>query len=149
MASALDILPTFCKLSGTPLPADLLLDGTDLSPAFDGLPIDRSQPLVWAYYNSLNEACVALRDGPWKVLGVLNEGQLPKNTNLTTQNAKPYTGARVTDVEVYRVAGDIGESEDLALQDAVLRQRWIERLNKAYRELVAGSHIWRPVAGSK
>ena len=142
VASALDLLPTFCQLSGTQVPADLILDGTDLSPAFAGQPIRRARPLVWAYYNSLNEACVALRDGPWKVLGVLDGGKLPKNTNLTAKNAEPYLHARVTDVEVYRVADDIGESADLAQQDPALRQHWLERINAAYRELADGSHVW-------
>ncbi len=141
-ASALDLLPTFCKLSETSLPADLVLDGTDLSPAFDGRLIDRTEPLVWAYYNSLNEACVALRDGPWKVLGVLNEGKLPKKANLTTSDAQPYVGAHVTDVEIYRIADDIGETDNLAKKDPALRQQWIEKLDKAYHELAEGSHIW-------
>ncbi len=142
VASALDLLPTCCRLSHTQLPGDLLLDGTDLSPAFDGQPIDRSKPLVWAYYNALNEACVALRDGPWKVLGWLDDGKLPKKTNLTTGDARPYLDARVTDVEVYRIADDNGETDDLAKKDPALRQHWIEQLDKAYRELADGSHVW-------
>jgi len=142
VASALDLLPTFCRLSGTTIPADLVLDGTDISPLFAGQTIERTKPLIWAYYNSLNEACVALRDGPWKVLGVLNNGHLPKITNLTQDTARPYLDAHVTDVEVYRITDDIGEAVDLSKQDPALRRRWIEQLDQAYRELAEGSLVW-------
>jgi arylsulfatase A len=144
VVSALDLLPTFCRLANTPLPAARIFDGTDLSPAFDGQTIQRDRPLVWAYYNALNEACVALRDGPWKVLGVLEGGRLPKSTNLTAVNAAPYLEARITDVEVYDVSCDAGETVDLAAHDATLRQQWLARINAAYRELAEGSHVWRP-----
>ena len=79
---------------------------------------------------------------PGKCWACWTEGKLPKNTNLTAKNAEPYLHARVTDVEVYRVADDIGESADLAQQDPALRQHWLERINAAYRELAEGSHVW-------
>lgn len=145
--SALDVLPTFCALAHAPVPADLAPDGTDLSPALAGQPFQRTRPLVWTYYNALNQATVALRDGPWKVVGTLDDGQLPKTTNLTTRNAERYRQAGVTDVEVYRVADDIGETADLARQDPDLKRRWLDRINAAYRDLVEGSHIW-PAAGN-
>ena len=142
VASALDLLPTCCQLSGAKLPTELSLDGTDLSPAFDGRPVVRPKPLVWAYYNALNEARVAMRDGPWKVLGVLDDGKLPKKENLTTTDGPPYLNARVTSVEVYRILEDIGESEDLAQNDPALKKKWLTTINDAYRQLASDSHLW-------
>ncbi len=143
VVSALDLLPTFCRLAGSQVPANLLLDGTDVSPLLAGQTIQRTKPLIWAYYNSLNHACVAMRDGPWKILGVLNDRQLPKRENLTRATAQPYLDADITDVEVYQITDDVGETEDLAKRDPALRQQWIEKLNQAYRELAAGSYIWQ------
>ena len=52
--SALDFLPTFCKLAGIKTPADLELDGADFTAALDNNAVERKKPLVWAFYNALN-----------------------------------------------------------------------------------------------
>ena len=54
--SSLDFLPTFCRLAKATVPTDLEIDGADFGPALKGEPISRSKPLVWAYFNAINEA---------------------------------------------------------------------------------------------
>jgi arylsulfatase A len=140
--SSLDFLPTFCRLAGIDPPENVAFDGTDFSPVFDGQPITRAKPLVWAYYNALNEARVAMRDGKWKVLAKLNNGQLPKMSNVTGETYPQIRDAKLTDVEVYEILEDVHEDNDLAVSRPELGKQLGDKLRERYRELVDGSHVW-------
>jgi arylsulfatase A-like enzyme len=71
-----DFLPMFCELGGAELPKDQKLDGEDLSRAFFGTSVTRTNLLYWEY--GRNETFgyppkqrspnVAIRDGKWKLL---------------------------------------------------------------------------------
>jgi arylsulfatase A-like enzyme len=59
----LDLFPTVARVSGGPAPADLTLDGADLSPLlFEGKPLP---PRDHFYYH--NGQLRAVRRGPWKL----------------------------------------------------------------------------------
>ncbi len=140
--SSLDFLPTFCQLAGIEPPSGLALDGTNFLPALKGQPIERDKPLVWAYYNAINDARVAMRDGNWKVLAKLEGGTVPKFQNITAETLPIVKNASLTDVEVYDLASDIGEKNNLATSRRELAKRLSEKLESAYRELVTHSHVW-------
>ncbi len=106
----------------------MALDGIDFSPLLDGQPLNRSKPLVWAYYNAINDARVAMRDGKWKVLAKLNGGQLNKMTNVTTETFPLIRDAKLTDVEVYEITSDIHEDNDLATSQPDLARRLGDKL---------------------
>jgi arylsulfatase A-like enzyme len=71
-----DFLPMFCQIAGAELPQGQKLDGEDLSRAFFGTSVTRTNPLYWEY--GRNETFgyppnqrspnVAIRDGKWKLL---------------------------------------------------------------------------------
>ena len=147
-ASSLDFLPTFCSLAGIEPPSDLVLDGTDLTPLLNGDPIERSQPLVWCYFNALNEARVAMRDGRWKVLARLNGGRLPRMSNVTPQRQKKIASAELTDFEIYDMHQDVGETENLMKTASnagpSTTTQLGEKLEAGYRELITNSHVWTP-----
>lgn len=62
MATTMDLLPTFCKLSGTTLPDDRQYDGFDLSPLLYGT--GRSEREVVFYYRG--QQVYAVRKGAYK-----------------------------------------------------------------------------------
>ena len=140
--SSLDFLPTFCELANVEVPEDLALDGTGFLPATRGKPIRRDKPLVWAYFNALNDARVAMRDGKWKVLAKLNGGRLKKMQNITTANLAAVRDASLTDLEIYDVTNDIHEDNNLARSQPENAKRLREKLERHYRELVTNSHVW-------
>lgn len=140
--SALDFLPTFCKLAETAPPAAVALDGTDFMPALRGEKIARDKPLIWVYFNAINDARVAMRDGKWKVLAKLNGGEFPKMQNVTQETLPQVIDAKLTDLEVYDLSSDIGETNNLVASRPELAQRLRKKLNAAYRELVGNSHVW-------
>lgn len=140
--SALDFLPTFCDLAKAKVPADLVLDGTNFLPALKGKQIARKKPLVWAYYNAINEARVAMRHGKWKVLAKLNGGKLSKMPNVTRENLHAIQAATLTDIELYDLTKDIAESVNVADEDPARTAKLKATLEHEYRELVKGSHVW-------
>ncbi len=142
--SSLDFLPTFCQLAKTPLPANVMLDGTSFLPVLRGQEIDRQKPLVWAYYNAINEARVAMRDGNWKVLARLQGGEVPKLENITANALPLIRDAQLTHWEIYDMTNDIQEATNLVKLRPDLAKRLSAKLQAEYRQLVAGSHVWTP-----
>ncbi len=137
--SALDFLPTFCNLAGTRPPAYLALDGADFMPALEDKSIARSKPLLWAYYNALNEHQVAMRDGNWKVLAKL---EIENFQNVHDGNLKEVRKAKLTEFELYDVGNDTDESENLAELHPKMMKSLKRKLEKNYRELLKDSHVW-------
>ncbi len=79
LLAAVDLAPTLCAVAGAKLPADIDLDGEDLSAALLGAPQNRTRPLFWEY--GRNEEffaypknpqdrgpSLAVREGRWKLL---------------------------------------------------------------------------------
>ncbi|MEX0321859.1 MAG: sulfatase [Puniceicoccaceae bacterium] len=137
--SSLDFLPTFCEIAETEPPADLDLDGTSFLPALKGNPIQRDKPLVWVYYNAINERRVAMRDGDWKVLARLD---LPKLKGMNAENAEMVKAASLSDFQIFKISDDIGESEELSASHPEKLAELKQRLETHYNELVADSHVW-------
>ena len=146
-ASSLDLLPTFCELAKANVPAERKLDGISLVPLLKngGVP-ERTQPLLWAYYNAINDARVAMRHGPWKVLARLNGGKFPRLENLTPESLKKAQAAELTDFEIYNVEQDPGETLNLAGRKLANEQELMTLLRNQYSALAADSLAWTPTA---
>jgi arylsulfatase A len=141
VVSSLDFLPTFCQLAGTKVPAQRVLDGCTIVPLLEGKTIQRDQPLLWCYYNSLNEHCVAMRSGPWKMLAKLDHGKLRKFSNVFDGNLDVIQSAELTDFELYRISDDIHEDKNLYPQAAEASELQ-QKMQSSYRELLRNSHVW-------
>ncbi|MCR9296424.1 MAG: sulfatase-like hydrolase/transferase [bacterium] len=141
VVSALDLLPSFCALAGVEPPSDLALDGTDMTPLFDGQRLERARPLVWCYYNAINEQRVAMRHGPWKMLARLDGGALAKSSNIYAGNADKYLSAELTDFELFDMSEDQSESRNL-YPEANESQALRAMLQREYESLINDSHIW-------
>ncbi|MEM8736648.1 MAG: sulfatase-like hydrolase/transferase, partial [Planctomycetota bacterium] len=141
VVSSLDFLPTFCRLAKRELPENRTLDGTDLSPVFSGRQVTREKPLVWCYYNAINEHRAAMRFGDWKMLAKLDGGNSKKHSNVNSVNSEQVVSLKLTDFELYRISEDIAETENLYGQTAEsvkLRQLFEEQ----YTTLLNDYHIW-------
>jgi len=141
--SSLDFLPTFCELAKTEVPADLTIDGQSFLPAISEGKMLRSKPLVWCYFNALNEARVAMRHGKYKVLARLDGGEFPRLQNVTTEQQKQVLKAKLTDFEIYDVEKDVTESKNLNRQAAVPSALLRELVTSRFEELASNSHTWQ------
>ncbi len=140
--SALDFLPTFCDLAQAKIPEDLELDGTNFLPALKNLPVQRDKPLIWAYYNAINEHRVAMRSDRWKVLAKVD---IPKMQNLHSNNIEQVRAAQLSDIQIFDLKNDIAEVSDLSGKHGNLKNVLTDELTRAYNDLLDGSHIWEPV----
>jgi len=143
--SALDLLPTFCKLAGVATPSDVALDGVDCLPLLTGEVTTRDKPLLWCFYNSLNERRVAMRTDEWKVLARLADEQgqeLPRIGNLYPGNYEQYKTAQLIDHQIFRVEEDLAEKNDLSQASPKELARLKQLMRKSYDDLMSDSYVW-------
>ena len=139
--SALDFLPTFCQLADTEPPEFLELDGANFLPILDDFRVIRSKPLIWAYYNAINERRIAMRSDRWKVLAKVD---LPKMQNLHSRNIERVKAATLSDIQVFDMEYDVKEVNDLSGKYKNLTEVLTRELTRYYGELLDGSHVWTP-----
>ncbi|GAB5406322.1 MAG: sulfatase-like hydrolase/transferase [Aureliella sp.] len=138
VVSSLDFLPTFCNLAGGELP-DRTLDGTNFLPLLAGEEVRREKPLIWCYYNAINQRRVAMRHGKWKMLARLSD--LPKLQNVNTENSKRVKATQLSDFQLFEIAKDIGELHDVSEDNATFSELR-KTMQSAYAELIESSHVW-------
>ena len=114
-----DFFPTALAAAGIELPSGVKLDGMNLLPALADGMIERPRPLYWRWGGK-----VAYREGPWKI--VVDESL-----------EKP---------ELYDLAGDRGETTDLAPREPERLSAMMERLRAYTAELAAEAPTW-PAGG--
>jgi N-acetylgalactosamine-6-sulfatase len=74
VVAAVDFLPTVCKAAGVKLPADMQVDGEDVSDVLQGQSRPRNKPLLWEWRFRIagevfhHSPMLAIRDGDWKLL---------------------------------------------------------------------------------
>lgn len=142
--SSLDLLPTFASLAGVDLPVDYRSDGSNIRSVLEGNKFVREKPLMWVYYNSLNQHSVAMRDGRYKIVAKLtaNGKPLPKFSNVTTKNRSLIESALLDEFEIYDLEEDEFESDNLVGIDSGLFDRLRKKIESEYKELLSGSHVW-------
>ena len=131
VAATIDLLPTLAALAGARVPTDRVIDGKDISPLILGGRGAKSPHEAFYYYR--NTQLESVRSGRWKL----------RATTPRPRRGKPKAGEaeqppKVT-IELYDLAADIGEKENLAERhpDVVDRLRgMMERFDK---ELKANS----------
>lgn len=138
--SSLDFLPTFCALAKVSMPDDREFDGINFMSALNGNGLAREKPLLWIYYNAINERRVAMRDGDWKVLAKVD---LPKIQNVHDGNIEKVKAAGLSDVQIFKVSEDIGESKDISVAEPEKANALTNKLGKEYRALLDDSHVWK------
>lgn len=110
VTSSMDLFPTFAALSGAELPADLVLDGRDISPLFNNEPIEDGCYLYY-HYTHLQ----AVRKGDWKLVLPRPEAPLwlPGSISVASDYIREDTEA-VRDYELYNLRDDLSERRDVA-----------------------------------
>ena len=143
IVSSLDFLPTFCELAGIDLP-DTKLDGESFVSLLENGTFERREPLLWAFYDALNDRRVAMRKGKWKIMGKLMTGDedLPRVHNIYDGNIDLLQSAQFDDMVLFNLESDINESEDLALKEAEVFISMKSEFINRYGELLEGSHVW-------
>ncbi|WP_072992727.1 sulfatase-like hydrolase/transferase [Pseudozobellia thermophila] len=144
VVSALDILPTLCEITGAELP-NKELDGESFVSLLKNGQFFRKKPLIWGFYNALNEHQVAMRHGDYKILARLKyKGDyLPRLNNIHSGNEALVKTSELTDFELYNLKDDPRETTDLSVDSPVVFGQMKRLLEKEYGLLLKGSHVWQ------
>lgn len=143
VVSALDFLPTFSELAGAGLPKNKI-DGESFKSLLTEGGFERSKPLIWAFYDAINEHRVAMRKGDWKIMGrlVSDNKELPHIHNLYDGNEEFVKNAELTDFVLFNLKNDINESEDLSSKNPEMFEEMKIEFKTQYSELLNESHVW-------
>ena len=143
VVSSLDFMPTFAELSGANLP-DRTLDGESITSLIKTGKKERTKPLLWGFYNALNEHVVAMRTDDWKIMCRLKNDTtyLSRINNLYDGNEAFVKDATLTDFVLYDMKKDISESEDASEMYPEAFEKMKNLLKTEYAALLEDSHIW-------
>lgn len=130
LAATIDLLPTFAKLAGAPLP-HRTIDGVDISPLLFGQPNAEPRTEYWYYYG---QKLTAVRWRDWKLV-------LP-HSSRTYEGLQPGhdgfpgpTKNRQVPQALYDLSKDVGETTDLQSQYPDILERLLSIAAEARAEL--------------
>jgi arylsulfatase A len=143
VVSSLDFLPTFCDMAGAELP-NRTLDGQSILPFIKEGVMQRKKPLIWIFYNALNDRVVAMRDGDWKMMATLKNDttMLPDINNVYDGNEALIKQATLDDFVMYNLKEDVAESEDVSTRNPEVFEKMKLKLKSEYKSLVDSSFVW-------
>ena len=140
--SGVDILPTLCELAGVTPPDDRILDGTSIVPLFTGKPIKRKQPLYWQFIRANDEIKVAIREGDWKLAARLSTPSLGGSGSLEAAEMKALKTADLTGFELYHLAKDVTEQNEVSAENPDVFQRLQSRMIEMHRQVSDEAPTW-------
>lgn len=121
-ASGIDLYPTLLELAGVAMPEDVPMEGVSLAPAMDGKEMaDRT--LYWHYPHYGNQGgdpSSIIREGDWKLIYYWED----------------------TSVELYNLATDPGEQQNLAAEN----HKEVKRLSGKLMQWLAETNANKPIA---
>ncbi len=130
-----DLLPTILAAAGIDLP-EVELDGIDLRPAFDGQRVPkRTREFLMHYpHGHRSSYFTAYRKGDWKLVYHYRTGKDPSKTDPHELMYRERNGGRLPDwprVELFHLAADPGESENLAATEPGKLRDMMDAMNAA------------------
>ncbi|HBC85379.1 MAG TPA: arylsulfatase [Lentisphaeria bacterium] len=149
---AIDMLPTFCDITGATVPNDRKLDGTSITPLFEGKNITRKNPLFWHLYGSTPAA--AMRDGDWKIVGYSTKPGQRLEPCFNEEAMKFIKQAKLVNFELYNIRTDIAETKDVSAGNPAIFEKMKKSLLDRFTEVVAEGPTWtwdgtKPARGKK
>ncbi len=130
--SHLDLFPTFAALAGAKPPADVTLDGADLTALLLGTGPRAPRP-IRHYFGYQPQA---VRDGQWKLLLPTDTRPTPRPVSLWWEHNPAgfdHQHRLLAAPELYDLAADLGEKNNLAAQHPEL----VTRLTREARDFDA------------
>lgn len=124
LCSTMDLLPTFALLSGAMLPKETI-DGRDIRPLLQ-TPQNAKSPYKAFYYYQLDQL-QAVRSGHWKLYLPLEKKRVGLSDSTQPSPAR-----------LYDLAGDLGESTDIADQHPEVVRRLLQYADEARTDLGDG-----------
>jgi arylsulfatase A len=140
--SGVDLLPTLCEMTGTPLPRKHVLDGASFLPVLGHRPITRTKPLYWQFNRAKSVAKVAIRQGDWKLVASLDTPDRKAGGGIPEDEIQQIKSAQLAGFELFNLREDIAESTDVAQQHPDVFERMKSKLHSMYAEIQIEAPQW-------
>lgn len=139
-AGVVDILPTVCALTNTPLPRDRRLDGVSLTPLFESRKLVRHKPLYWLY--SPSRPAVVIRDEDWCLMADPQE-DIPRDNLFREEWIGMVKKTALVNFRLYNLRQDPGQQQDVAADHPRRLEVMKKKMLALHREVVAEAIDWR------
>lgn len=139
-AGVVDMLPTLCAITGTALPPDRKIDGTNIAPRFRGKSITRATPLFWYFYRT--DPQMALRDGDWVLVGHIDDPEAKRTHWLASEDMPFIKTGKPNRFELFNLREDIGQKKDRASEEPERLEAMKKAILDLHREVVAEGDDW-------
>jgi arylsulfatase A len=135
-----DVLPTICKITETPLPTERVIDGTSMLPAFEGNKIKRESPLFWYFYRATPS--VAMRDGQWMLIGYLEPAGYDLSHSLKEKDLSYIYSSQIVRFELYNMHDDVGQTTDVSANYPKQLRQMIKKMKALHRDVLSEKPAW-------
>lgn len=150
-----DLLPTFCSVTGIDLPQDRTLDGVDFSPLLFGDETwKRESPLLWYFYRSIAGAgqraqgitdkmpAGAFRKDDWLLIGYLEHPNMPKTHALVPSDMDFIRESSWERFELYNLRTDRAQKKDLSNERRALVERLSKEMAAMHADMIEEGPYW-------
>jgi len=145
-AGSIDWLPTICEISGTKLPAALVLDGQSHLPLLLGKKMVRKKPLQWHHYNtnfknSPNPNAV-MRIGDYVICGFYDPSTQLNRSSWKEAHLQKIKNGKLIRFALYNIIKDPEQKTDLSRQEKKRFKKMKSQLQDAHKEMIKQAAGW-------
>jgi len=139
-AGLVDLLPTVCDIAGVPAPRDRKIDGTSLTPLFNGRPVRRQTSLYW-FYSPSRPVC-AIREGNYSLVAD-PELDLSQDNMFREEYIGPIKATKLVNFRLYDLRADMRQERNLAQTQNVVFRRMKEKMLTLHADVIREAYDWR------
>ncbi len=140
LVNGTDILPTFCRIAGVPVPQDRVIDGEDITAVFEGKSVSRNNPLCWffpahedTYYRMPH---MMLREDDYTLLAWFT--RKPKDQLIMDW----LKNARLEKFTLYDLSADAGQNTDLCQKESARCEEISAHMVDLWKDIQAEGPYW-------
>ena len=137
VVSGLDLFSLVCRLSDVDMP-QVKLDGEDVLPILAGEKQNRDNPVFWHYYSAPGYQ-VAMRDGNFKILGILGKTPEKPGYAFDVAEMEMIKNNRIVDYTMFNIEENPSEADSLQLE---INGRLSSKLDSIFQDVVGEGEIW-------
>lgn len=132
--SNVDFLPTICAVAGIDLPKNTVIDGSDISPLFKNMDIQRATPLNWHFYAPVKGPNSVLRDGDWILTSSWDGGEYSRG-RFRLGYIDDIKSGELTDFKLYNIRKDIRQDKNIADDNPEVFKKLKKQLINLHKEM--------------
>ncbi|MCK5104752.1 MAG: sulfatase-like hydrolase/transferase, partial [Cyclobacteriaceae bacterium] len=139
-ASFVDMLPTIAQITGSTMPEDRTIDGTNILPVLFEEPFKRDRPLYWYFYKRYPIS--ALRKGDYVIMGNPKEQYKLTSHPFDSGDQVYFKNAKLEEFQVYNLKDDPAQKIDLYPDNSEKFSNLKMEIIKYQKEIIDEGPTW-------